>query len=128
MKLEVGMYVRFKDKRGNTYIRKITKLANEYPQKLYGMEIDIEANYSEYLSLKNVLKASHNIIDLIEVGDYVNSYIVLDIIKDNLGKTYIECGCKDEIAYNYIYDTFYNEDIKSIVTKEQFEAIKYEIK
>ena len=61
MKLEVGMYVRFKDKRGNTYIRKITKLANEYPQKLYGMEIDIEANYSEYLSLKNVLKAATNL-------------------------------------------------------------------
>ena len=72
-----------------------------------------------------VSKASHNIIDLIEVGDYVNGYIVLDITKDNLGEKYIECGCKDEKAYDYVYDTFYNKDIKTIVTKEQMEAIQY---
>ena len=89
MKLEVGMYVRFKDKKGSTYIRKLTKLANEYPQKLYGMEIDEEANYSPYLGLKNILKASHNIIDLIEERDYVNGYkIVKMFVNKYNGKDY----------------------------------------
>lgn len=115
MKLEVGMYVRFKDKRGNTYIRKIVKLANEYPQKLYGMEIDIEANYSEYLSLKNVLKASHNIIDLIEVGDYVNGYKVFEI--DRI-KRFVVCG---------VFKEFEEKEIKSIVTKEQYESMSYKV-
>ena len=62
MNLEVGMYVRTKDKKGVTYIRKLTKLADEYPQKLYGMEVDKEIHYVNYLSQKNILKASHNII------------------------------------------------------------------
>lgn len=35
MKLEEGMYVRFKDKRGSHYIRKITSVNTEYPGKLY---------------------------------------------------------------------------------------------
>jgi hypothetical protein len=114
MKLEVGMYVRFKDKKGITYIRKITKLANEYPQRLYGMEIDVEANYSPYLSLKNILKASHNIIDLIEVGDYVNGQLVNELL-DNVVLTGTE------------YIPIKNEDIETIVTKEQFEAMAYKV-
>ena len=114
MKLEVGMYVR-------TNEGKITKLIeiDKYGFKRFDKLVDF-TNYK-------IIKASHNIIDLIEVGDYINGYIVLEIIKDNLGKTYIECGCKDEIAHNYIYDTFYEEDIKSIITKEQFSAMEYRL-
>jgi hypothetical protein len=62
VKLEVGMYVRTKDKKGITYIRKLTKLANDYPQKLYGMEVDEEIHYVNYLSQKNILKASHTLL------------------------------------------------------------------
>ena len=118
-KLEVGMYVRFKDKKGATYIRKLTKLANEYPQKLYGMEIDEEANYSPYLSLENILKASHNIIDLIEVGDVITT--------NNL------CGQVTCIDGNKIYTTCYDGDccydyqIQSIVTKEQISSMEYRL-
>ena len=65
---------------------------------------------------KYMVKSSPNIIDLIEVGDYVN-------------------GIKIDAVYNgilIIYDSdgdwyFTNEDIESIVTKEQFEAMKYKI-
>ena len=128
MKLEVGMYVRFKDKKGSTYIRKLTKLANEYPQKLYGMEIDEEANYSPYLGLKNILKASHNIIDLIEVGD---------VIVDEVGNKYpinyeFETDYNDEYqSYEITIDdniTLFFKDGLSIVTKEQFESMSYKVK
>ena len=45
MKLEVGMYVRFKDKRGNQYIRKITSVNIKYPDRRYaGVYIDKDAN------------------------------------------------------------------------------------
>ena len=120
MKLEVGMYVRTKDKKGITYIRKLTKLANDYPQKLYGMEVDKEIHYVNYLSQKNILKASHNIIDLVEVGDYVNGYKVYHIDyawnDSNRLVPYVDC-----IKNNYV------NEIKSIVTKEQFESMSYKV-
>lgn len=70
MKLEVGQFVRFKDKKGIEYIRKITSVNDTYPDKLYaGIYIDKEANNARGVSLKNIIKASFNIIDLIEPGD-----------------------------------------------------------
>lgn len=59
------------------------------------------------------LKSTPNIIDLIEVGDYVNGHIVEDL--DDLG--YISLD-DDTIKY---------DDIKSIVTKEQFESMEYKL-
>ncbi len=115
MEIKVGDYVRFKDKRGNTYIRQIKDL----PQDIrYGaIKIDIEANYSDMLSPKNVIKSSPNIIDLIEVGDYVNGVMVTEI-KD--GKPFKE-------DYNDPYYSYYIDDIYSIVTKEQFSQIEYSL-
>lgn len=61
-----------------------------------------------------------NIIDLIEPGDYVNGYKV----------TYIDDHNKILRVDGFSWGTniIENEDIKSIVTKEQFESIKYEVK
>ena len=118
MKLEEGMYVRFKDKKGNQYIRKITSVNSEYPNKLYaGIYIDKNANNCNGVSLKNIIKASYNLIDLIEVGDYVNGIIVTEI---KSGKPYHE-------DYNDPYFSYYFEekDIESIVTKEQFRNSEY---
>ena len=127
MELEVGMYVRTKCGIEQIYRIDNNKTKWKYVYKLKEQDGDGCINIG-ILSSEDILKASHNIIDLIEVGDYVNGYIVLDKQTDNLGEKYIECGCKDEIAYDYVYDTFYNKDIKTIVTKEQFEAMQYEIK
>ena len=103
MKLEVGMYVR-------TKLGSITKIENEVSLVRYIGEIP------------NV-RFSHNIIDLIEVGDYVNG--------EKVG--YIDdCdGAMKEYYYDY-EDVekdcgHYFEEIKSIVTKEQFESMKYEV-
>lgn len=67
-----------------------------------------------------IVKHSSNIIDLIEVGDYVNG-------KEVIGKFY------EESLKVLILDTRLNakcrsEDIKSIVTKEQFALAEYKVK
>ena len=123
--MKIGDYVRFKDKRGNTYIRKIIDL----PQDIrYGaIEIDIETNYSNMLSPKNIIKSSPNIIDLIEAGDYVNGFRVDKVEKDI---DYITFGDeKLTLASKFNYDkyTIMGEQIKSILTKEQFESMEYKV-
>ena len=61
-----------------------------------------------------IIKSSPNIIDLIEVGDYVNGLKVANI-EDNV---IIMVGLLMRLG---------EEDIKSIVTKEQFEKIEYKV-
>ena len=56
------------------------------------------------------------LIDLIEVGDYVNGERVINIIKEH---KYLEVSDEEVIIDE--------EDIKSIVTKEQFESMKYKV-
>ncbi len=70
---------------------------------------------------KDLPKSSPNIIDLIEVGDYINKQRVCHIEydeDDNL--QYIFTGNNYQYALN-------EDDIKSIVTKEQFESIEYKV-
>lgn len=118
--LKVGQYVRFKDKRGNTYIRNIKEVCNEQPHKSWGaIIIDKNANNVPYVSLKNIIKASFDIIDILEVGDYVNGYKVIDIVENDI---YIS----DYYAESYI-GIVKAKDIKSIVTHEQMEQMAYRV-
>ena len=101
MKLEVGMHVR-------TIKGKIWIINSQ--QAISGHR-------------KDIINASYNIIDLIEVGDYVNGY-----------KVYY-CYCADEDMTGLFIDTEekkrvwldYSSQLKSIVTKEQFEAMAYKV-
>lgn len=72
-------------------------------------------------------KMSKNIIDLIEVGDYVNGHKVFDDMRvdtDDYGNDFIEIGIEiDNMLNHYIRE----EDIKSIVTKEQFEKMEFRL-
>ena len=75
-------------------------------------------------------KSSPNIIDLIEVGDYVNGDRV-KALKGDIESHKIN-NEEDVIYTEYIndYDEWcgYEEDeIKSIVTKEQFESMEYKV-
>lgn len=96
----------------------------------YNLEFDdsIRKSYSElwshlYPNENDVLKHSFNLIDLIEKGDYVNGDKVVDVggaWKDNLETiTIIECKSLGEIANS--------EEIKSVVTHEQFEQAEYKV-
>ena len=71
-----------------------------------------------------ILKHSLNIIDLIEVGDYVNGEKVEKIAEPSLANCQIKliyCN-ENEGLYKLILN---NNDIKSVVTKEQFKSIEY---
>lgn len=127
MEISEGMYVRFKDKRGSHYIRKITSVNTEYPGKLYaGIYIDKTANNCNGVSLKNIINASHRLIDLIDKGDYVNGYKVLWVYNTEIAKSgplYVVIDNHDDGESRIV-----EEDIKDIVTKEQFNSMKYVVK
>ena len=116
MELKKGMYIRSKDKNGVQYIRKIVELPEDVR---YGsIKVDKDIYNSCAVSKKNVLKVSFNLIDLIEVGDYINGLPVTFVyIPDGVKASYFLLGTYQK--------HFINEDIKDIVTKEQFEACKY---
>ena len=121
--LKVGQYVRFKDKKGNTYIRKIKEVCTKNPEKMWGaIIIDKNANNVPYVSLKNIVKTSFDVIDILEVGDYVNGYKVS--FKDNDYKPFVQCDYPVQEGTTNHY-RFYEEAIYSIVTKEQFESMSY---
>ena len=119
MKLEVGMYVRFDYHRVTVPIQigKITEVHYEETENDYFYLTDNGLVIGE----DNLIKEpSHNIIDLIEVGDYVNGYKVADIDK---GKYSVFI----EEPKDYVWQCLWNNDIKSIVTKEQFNSMEYKV-
>ena len=108
MKLEVGMYVRT--------IGGIERLKKENDNGwFFEKSMIIKPDNIE----KYIIKASYNIIDLIEKNDYINGSWVNEIVD---GKPIHE-------DYN---DPFYsfgweNDDIKTVITHEQMEQIAYKV-
>lgn len=123
--LSVGMYVRFKDKRGIEYIRKIVEIPED--NRYASLYLDKDANYSKGLSVKNVIKARYNIIALLKKGDYVNGSKVIKIENvenyPDLLNIKIE---KSDFRYG-VYETIFEKDIKSVITHEQMEQMAYKV-
>lgn len=115
-KLEPNMYVRTKW----GYIYKIINI-NDFREP--SMKYGVEANYLKdimFIGDEDILKASYNIIDLIETGDYVNGYLVLNVLDFN-DNTRI-------LSLERIYDNkITEEDIKSVITHEQMEQMAYKV-
>ena len=106
MKLKKGMYIRYL---GN--IDKILAvIIDENNPNLNRVYAE-----NETVFFSEIEKASFNLIDLIEIGDYVNGEKVTSA--DPIER-YLGFGDYDY----YIHD---NEDIKDVVTKEQFNSCKY---
>lgn len=123
MKLEIreNMYVRFKDKRGIEYIRKIVKIPED--NRYASLYLDKEANYSHGLSPKNIIKASYNIIDILEIGDYVNGDKIFNIddCKGAMRQFYYDYeNPNDDVGH-------WEEEIKSVITHEQMEQMAYKV-
>ena len=114
--IEVGDWIR--TKKGN-----IDKIACEFDKNnwrsknTYG-ELIVRCLDNIYL-LDDIVKHSKNIIDLIEVGDYVNGYKV--IAKSDDG--YIEI-LTDDIEQGELLE---EQDIKTILTKEQYQENCYTV-
>ena len=113
MKLDVGMYVRTK-----CGIGKLLYFNEE-------LEEWVNEEYNYYTE-DYIVKASHNIIDLIEVGDYVNEIKVGYI---NKGENYFYALTDEntrEIICGYDSDGF-TKPLNSILTKEQMEVNQYKV-
>ena len=82
--------------------------------------VDNNKQYS--ISKPYVKKHSKNIIDLIEVGDYVNGKeVIMDLQKS---KEWYKS--KDDFITCKDY-TFEEDEIKTVVTKQQFENMEYKV-
>ena len=131
MKLEEGMYVRTKEGIIGKY--NVVKEWIDVPTLNGYYEIkEIEREYIDNELYRNyvVVNASHNIIDLIQVGDYVNG---LRVEKSKYGKLYTsytymggDIGLQQETYTTFLKD-YEEDDVYSILTREQFENIKYEV-
>lgn len=109
--IEVNEYVRTK----NGVIDKV--------DALYGMiENTVHLENQKWFDIKDITKHSKQLIDLIEVGDIVNGMKVLDIHKPR------DLWEPIEIRVDSRYQNFIlAEDIKTILTKEQFETNCYKV-
>ena len=114
MKLEVGMYCYNKTNR-KLGIGKITSFqCNNNVNIKYKNDIEL-------VSIGNVI-ASFNVIDILEVGDYVNGLKVTSVNKTFEGNTLIGLGT------NFGFSKFDNDySITFIVTHEQMEQMAYKM-
>ena len=108
-KLEPNMYVRTKD----GYIDKILKLNESYVKG-----VSQKDDFYAY-DIDNIVKASYNIIDILEVGDYVNGREVVDIFYDADDDAMDVC-----VLGSIVYD---NNEVKSVITHEQMEQMAYKV-
>ena len=112
--IEVGEYVRFEHGRIEVVTYQLKKFIDEHISKS-------ENNRVEFLGK---IKHSKNIIDLIEVGDYVNGEkVIYEDTAFNKGLAIIDK------EYGLLFlNEFEIKDIKTILTKEQYEANCYKVK
>ena len=107
------------------YIRtnygRIDKIFNIKDDYVIGVS-PIDNFYVYYID--SIVKASYNIIDILEVGDYVSTVtgecaVIAGVYNDINSKKYLRlCNCIGE---------YYEDDIKSIVTHEQMEQMAYKV-
>lgn len=110
--IKIGEYIRTKN--GN-----IDKAINLN----YYMPVYVECENEIYL-LDSVVKHSKQLIDLIKVGDYVNGYKVRGKTKEKIVVDYY-CYSKELADGNWL--SFNNDMIKTILTKELYEANCYKV-
>lgn len=99
--IEVGEYVR--DEKGF-----ITKIDSDF----------VLENIERFIEGHKIIKHSKNIIDLLDVGDYVNGTRIYE-----MGQT----ENKEKWIHSINGFLYFNKDIESIVTKEQMASIEYRV-
>ncbi len=127
MELKVGMYVITNDRMKIGKIKGFCTCEMCEKRGFYEPIIDGDIIITDYDKSRGFhgYKFYDNPIDLIELGDYVNGYLVT-------GFNYQYSSNKKVVFSNVRLDgtgiKIPAKDIKSIVTKEQFESMKYEVK
>lgn len=124
--IKVGEYVRTKD--GQIYkIEDGTEFYEDSVNVGIGIipEVDgiwVDKEHFTYVDKTNIVKHSHNLIDLIQCGDYVNGIRVKQWFKGVYTK-------EIELENGYKIDTVNSlGKIKTVVTKEMMGYISYKVK
>ena len=124
--IEVNDYVRTKDGHIAKYIKKLAKNEDVSDGMLFDSFIYGKYKNIRYSFLKEIMvKHSKQLIDLIEVGDFVNGYRVINVINEGpcpSGKCVDIDSSKDSSEC-----TLWEEDIKTILTKESYIANCYKV-
>ena len=127
-KIEVGEYVKTKE----GIIAQIKNI--DYEADIYRFDRTIYINdfgmkndvlYNNEMFKKVVVKHSKQLIDLIEIGDFVNGYKVINVINKEpcpSGKCVDIDSSKDSSEC-----TLWEEDIQTILTKESYMANCYKV-
>lgn len=130
--LEIGEYVR--SKKG--YIAKIKDIiCKGYPIKSLEGYIICDDEDGTIINPNEVIKHSKNLIDLIEIGDIVNGYRILEMVNSIYKKSKRILIYKNEREKyeRWIYIKEYDgkihtqDDIKTILTKEQYMQNCYKV-
>ena len=114
--LRENMYIRTKDGiiAKVDYIDDNTIFFDKELYRTYGDSID----FLEKDNLERIVKSSYNIIDILEVGDYVNGHRVEEINFENeeiFTDSEYYCGI---VEFN---------NVKSVITHEQMEQMAYKV-
>lgn len=125
-KIEVGEY-------GRTNFGKIIKFAwleDSKGETIKNKVILINGNkvsndFYYFHKEENIVKHSKQLIDLIEVGDFVNGYKVISVDYDVMNDT-TEC-IELDLNSNYQYNFISIRQIKTILTKEQYMPNCYKV-
>lgn len=127
MKLEIGKFIR--TPYGIRKIVNITKDDGYGKPKVRVIELDRHLNtpykfdYIFYTD-ENIIKkckTSYNIIDILEVGDYVNKYPIYEIVEyEDDTRAIVIADDNKSIMWK-------KQDIKSVITHEQIEQMEYRI-
>lgn len=125
MKLEIGKFIR--TPYGIRKIVNITKDDGYGKPKVRVIELDRHLNtpykfdYIFYTD-ENVIKkckTSYNIIDILEIGDYVNGYPIYEIVEyENDTRAIVIADDNKSIIWK-------KQNIKSVITHEQMEQMAY---
>ena len=130
MELKEGMYVRTEDGYIDEVIIDYEGHCNS--PNCNCKHVSCEHNYYDE---NKIAKASNNIIDLIEIGDYVNGWRVNGVEREEDG-TFLTIGTLTNFVSRNETNPYLTQDyneadrlckIKSIVTKEQFESMEYKL-
>ena len=128
-KLEPNMYVRTKWGIAK-YIHNLVTKETVYRVIDKKIIYDNVEDWEDCLLDNEILKASYDIIDILEIGDYVNGSEVLDFENKYIEEkdTFVPIGVVTENCYLEDTDSWIIEkNIKSVITHEQIEQMEYRI-
>lgn len=131
--IEVGEYVRTKDGKIGIFDRYSLRKENSLYKSPFNCFIKIRNRKTPLQCCEDyIVKHSKQLIDLIEVGDIVNKELVIGIIditndkEEIIGKKLITQYRSAQFTGLDIKHYIYVNDIKTILTKEQYMANCYD--